>query len=131
MRLSVCPVQMILFVCMLFLLETLADSQETNVRIPAPDADRISVILWDVGGGNFLAPTAKILVDVFGANATAIRLFSVHLDGTTAELQSFTCQDESRIYFDTKYNRGQTHSLEIRLYDGKGNLLTFFKKKVS
>jgi uncharacterized repeat protein (TIGR01451 family) len=104
---------------------------ESNAKTPAPDPDRIVVILWDVGGGNFLTPTAKILVDVFGTNAAEIRLFSVHSDGATTELQSFTCGDGSRINFNTKYNRGQTQSFEIRLYDGKGNLLTSSKRKVS
>ena len=104
---------------------------ESNAKTPAPDPDRIVVILWDAGGGNFLSPTAKILVDVFGTNAAEIRLFSIHSDGATTELQSFTCGDGSRIHFNTKYYRGQTQSLEIRLYDGKGNLLTSSKRKVS
>ncbi len=112
-------------------LGTLADGQESNAKKPAADLDRITVVLWDVGGGNFFAPAAKISVDVFGANAAEIKLFSVHPDGATTELQSFTCRDGSRINFDTKYNRGQTQALEIRLYDGKGNLLTFTMRKIS
>jgi uncharacterized repeat protein (TIGR01451 family) len=104
---------------------------ESNAKPPEPDQDRIVVVLWDVGGGNFLAPTAKILVDVFGTNAAEIRLFSVDSDGAMTELQSFACGDGSRINFNTKYNRGQTQSLEIRLYDGKGNLLAFSKRKVN
>ena len=104
---------------------------ESNAKTPTPDPDRIVVVLWDVGGGNFLAPTAKILVDVFGTNAAEIRLFSVDSDGATTELQSFACGNGSRINFNAKYNRGQTQSLEIRLYDGKGNLLTSSKRKVN
>ncbi|OGP68769.1 MAG: hypothetical protein A2W27_02080 [Deltaproteobacteria bacterium RBG_16_44_11] len=122
-------IQVILIIYVMFSFKGLADGQESTVRIPAPDTDRIVVMLWDVGGGNFLVPTAKILVDVLSTNSAEIKLFSVDFDGTTTELQSLTCRDGSRIYFNTKYNRGQTKSLEIRLYDSKGNLLTFFKKK--
>lgn len=131
MRFRTCFVQIALFVCIFFFHEGLADSQESTVRTPVPDKDRIVIMLWDVGGGNFLAPTAKILVDVFGTNSTEIKLFSVNSDGAAAELQSFTCRDGSRIYFNTKYNRGETQGLEIRLYDSKGNLLAFLKRKVS
>jgi hypothetical protein len=104
---------------------------EPNAKTPALDPDRMVVVLWDVGGGNFLTPTAKILVDVFGTHAAEIKLFSVDSNGAETELQSFACRDGNRINFNAKYNRGQTQSLEIRLYDGKGNLLTFSKKKVS
>jgi len=131
MRFRGCSVELILFVCILFLLEGLADGQESNARTPAPNPDRIVVILWDVGGGNFFVPTAKISVDVFGTNAAEIKLFSVNSDGATTELQSFTCRDGSRTNFSTKYNRSQTQTLEIRLNDSKGNLLTFTKRKVS
>ncbi len=121
-------IQVILIIYVMFSLTGLADGQESTVRISAPDTDRIVVILWDVGGGNFLVPTAKILVDVLSTNSAEIKLFSVDCDGTSTELQSLTCRDGNRIYFNTKYNRGQTKSLEIRLYDNKGNVLTFFKK---
>jgi hypothetical protein len=120
-----------LFVCILFLLEGLADGQESNAKTPAPDSDRIAVIRWDVGGGNLFTPTAKILVDVFGTHAAEIKLFSVNSDGTTAELQSFICRDGSRIDFNTKYDRFQTQSFEIRLHDAKGNLLTSTRRKVN
>jgi hypothetical protein len=104
---------------------------ESNAKTPTPDPDRMVVVLWDVGGGNFLTPTAKILVDIFGTHVAEIRLFSVDSDGATTELQSFACGNGSRINFNAKYNRGQTQSLEIRLYDSKGNLLTSSKRKVN
>jgi hypothetical protein len=104
---------------------------EPNAKTPAIEPDRMVVVLWDVGSGNFFTPTAKILVDVFGTHAAEIKLFSVQSDGVTTELQSFACGDGSRINFNTRYDRGQTQGLEIRLYDGKGNLLTFSKRKVN
>jgi hypothetical protein len=124
-------VQISLFVCIFFLLKGLAEGQESNVRTPAPKPDRIVVLLWDVGGGNFFTPNAKISIDVFGSNAAEIKLFSVHSDGAATELQSFPCQDGSRVNFSTKYNRFQTQALEIHLYDSKGNSLTFTRRKVS
>ncbi|MFB3883839.1 MAG: hypothetical protein ACE144_01350 [Thermodesulfobacteriota bacterium] len=93
--------------------------------------DRIVVTVWDVGGGNFFTPAAKISVDIFSANATEIRLFSLRSDGASTELQSLSCRDGSRVNFYAKYDRGRTESLEIRLYDAKGNLLTFSKRKVN
>jgi hypothetical protein len=131
MRFRGCFVQIILFVCILLLLEGLADGQESNAKTHAPNPDRIVVILWDVGGGNFFVPNAEIRVEVFGTNAAEIKLVSANSDGATTELQSFTCRDGSRINFSTKYSRLQTQTLEIRLYDSKGNLLTFTKRKVS
>ncbi|MFB3883856.1 MAG: hypothetical protein ACE144_01435 [Thermodesulfobacteriota bacterium] len=131
MRFRGCLAQTIFFVSILFLLGGLAEGQKSSTGTPGPDPDRIVVVLWDVGGGNFFTPTAKILLDVIGANAAEVKLVSLHSDGTSAELQSFTCQDGSRISFSTRYNRGQTQSLEIRLYDAKGNLLASSKRKVN
>lgn len=114
--------QIILVVCILFLFRGLADGQESG---------RMVVTLWDVGGGNLFTPVAKISVDVFGTDASQIKLFSINSKGATAELQSFTCRDGSKINFNTKYNRGEAETLEIRLYDSKGNLLTSTKRKVN
>ena len=124
-------VQIIRFVCILFLLGGLGYGQESNLKTPASDPDRMVVILWDVGGGNFFVPSARIGIDVFGANAAEIKLFSVNSDGSTTELQSFTCRDGSRIHFSTKYKRAQTRAFEIRLYDSEDNLLAFSNREVN
>ncbi len=124
-------IQIIRVICILFLLAGLVYGQESDGKAPAPNPDRIVVVLWDVGGGNFFVPTAKLSIDVFGTSAAEIKLFSIHSEGSTTELQSFNCQDGSRINFNTKYNRAQTQALEIRLYDGKGNLLASTKRKVN
>ncbi len=109
-------------VCVLFLFRGLADGQESG---------RMVVTLWDVGGGNFFTPAAKISVDVFGTDASQIKLFSVDPKGAAAELQSFPCRDGDKINFNTRYNRGGAEALEIRLYDSKGNLLISTKRKVN
>ncbi len=114
--------QILLSVYIVFLLKGLADGQESS---------RIVLTLWDVGGGNFFTPVAKISVDVFGTDASQIKLFSINFKGAMTELQSFTCRDGSKINFNTKYNRGETETLEIHLYDSKGNLMTSVKRKVN
>ncbi len=114
--------QIILFVCVVFLFIGLADGQEPG---------RMAVTLWDVGGGNFFTPVAKISVDAFGTDASQIKLFSINFKGAMTELQSFTCRDGSKINFNTKYHRGETETLEIHLYDSKGNLMTSVKRKVN
>jgi hypothetical protein len=101
-----------------------------NARAPATNPGRIVGTLWDVGGENFLAPVAKISVDVFGTDTSQIKLFSINSNGEMAELQSFTCRDGSKINFSTKYDRYRTEMLEIHLYDNKGNLMTSTKRKV-
>jgi len=131
MRIRGCFVQMIFFVCILSILNGLADGQESNAKDPVPKPDRIVVLVWDVGGGNFLVPTAKVTLDVSGTDAAEIKLFSVDSKGTATELQSFSCRDGSRINFSTKYNRFETETLEIRLYDSRSNVLTSTKRKVS
>ncbi len=102
-----------------------------NARAPATNPGRMVVTLWDVGGGNLFTPVAKISVDVFGTDASQIKLFSINSKGAMTELQSFTCRDGSKINFNTKYNRGETETLEIHLYDSKGNLMTSTKRKVN
>ena len=125
--------QIILFVCVVFLFKGLADGQESKISAGTPETNpgRMVVTLWDVGGGNFFTPVAKISVDVFGTDASQIKLFSISFKGAMTELQSSTCKDGSKINFNTKYNRGETETLEIHLYDSKGNLMTSAKRKVN
>jgi hypothetical protein len=89
---------------------------------------RIVVSLWDVGGGNLFNPNAKITLDVHGAQASKATLSSVNSEGARTELQTLPCRDGERIHFNAKYNWGFARALEIRLFDGQGNVLAELKR---
>jgi hypothetical protein len=120
-----------IFAFILVLLSGLAYGQAPEGKNPIQDPNRIDIVLWDVGGGNIFTPNAKILVEVAGPDAAEIKLFSLNQDGTATDLQTFACQNGSRIYFYIKYNRHQAKALEIRLYDGKGKVLSVSSRNVN
>jgi hypothetical protein len=84
---------------------------------------RILVTLWDVGGGNFFKPKARIAVTVAGRDADAVKLFSVTAGGEASELQSITCKDGDKVTFDCSYDRALAAKMEIRLVDKAGKVL--------
>jgi hypothetical protein len=97
---------------------------------PAPAQGRIVVANWDVEGGNMFTPKAKITLNVYGYNAQTVKLYAVTKTGGMNELQAFSCRDGQSLYFNTKYNRGGTAYLEIRLYDGMDNVIAVSRKAV-
>ncbi len=107
-----------------------ADVEDVKAKPSDQRPARIAVSLWDVGGGNFFNPNAKITVDVHGAQAFNATLSSVRREGGRTELQTLPCRDGESIQFSAKYNRGSTQALDIRLFDAQGNVLAALTRNV-
>lgn len=97
---------------------------------PAPAGGSIVVTKWDVEGGNFFTPKAKISLTVHGYGAQTVKLYAVSATGGLNELQALSCTNGQSVYFNTKYNRGGTKYLEVRLYDNYDNLLAVSRRAV-
>lgn len=88
-----------------------------------PSSARILVTNWDVGGGNFFEPRAKITLQVSGQNLQTVKLYSVARDGSMRELQARSCTDGDTVEFRTDYQRFNTTWLEVRLYNNFGQVV--------
>jgi len=95
---------------------------------PDPKPARIVAFLWDVGGGNFFNPNAKITLDIHGTHASKATLSVVNSKGVRTELQSLPCRDGERIQFNAKYNRASTQAMEICLFDSQEHVLAELKR---
>ena len=100
-----------------------AEQKLTLLRTNKRSSGRIVIKKWDVGGGNFLRPKAKILVQVYGQTASRLKLFAVSSDGYIKELQYFYVKDGKEVYFNCRYSRMGTRWLELRLYDNMSSLI--------
>jgi len=90
----------------------------------------IEVSVWDVGGGNFLTPNAKIILDIHAAQASKVTLSSINSNGVQTEIQALSCRDGERVQFNTKYHWGDTRALVIRLFDAQSNMLAEMTRNV-
>ncbi len=98
---------------------------------PPPSSEaKIVVGRWDVGGGNFFRPKAKISCQVFGSYAQVVRLFLVSDNGHLQELQAFSCSSGSNIKFDTKYNAIGAKSIQIRLYNNQERVIAKYERRL-
>ncbi|NUM34452.1 MAG: hypothetical protein HUU50_07900 [Candidatus Brocadiae bacterium] len=91
--------------------------------ISVRDIGRILIQSWDVGGGNFFYPKAKVRVGISGKTAHCVKMFSVTSDWYMKELQAFYCSDGCNYYFNSQYFRATTRWLEFRLYDNMGYVI--------
>lgn len=84
---------------------------------PPPSNARIVVTRWNVGGGNFFKPSAKIHASVHGSDLQTVKLYAVSPNDDMDELQAFSVSDGQEVRFDCSYDRFNTKWLEIRLYN--------------
>jgi len=90
----------------------------------SPKADgRITVQAFNAGSGSMFAPRVKIKARGFGSGAKLLKLFAVSADGKLKELQSALCADGSTVDFNAVYNRLETKSFELRLYDAQQTVI--------
>jgi len=90
---------------------------------PHPADGRIEITHWDVGGGNFLRPRAKIELVAHGRSVQAARLFAVGVGDRMDELQAASCTHGQAVSFDAHFDRLWTQAIEIRLYDSFGRTI--------
>lgn len=88
----------------------------------SPYQARMVVTRWDVGGGNFFTPTAKITVIVEGVKAHKITLYSVDSDGSMENLETLSCSHGQPVEFRCEYSAG-AESLELRVYDNMERMM--------
>lgn len=84
---------------------------------------QIIVTQWDVGGGNFFEPKAKISIQVQGRYASRAILNRVSSHGQLYPLDSHSCQDGSNVNFRAKYPAGDTSAFEIQILDSRGHVI--------
>ncbi len=84
---------------------------------------QIIVTSWDVGGGNFFEPKAKISIQVKGRYASRAILNRVSSHGELYPLDSHSCQDGSNVNFRAKYPVGDTSAFEIQILDRRGQVI--------
>jgi hypothetical protein len=84
---------------------------------------RITVQAFNAGSGSMSAPRVKVKAQGFGSGAKLLKLFAVSTDGKLKELQSAPCTDGATVDFNAAYNRLDTKSFELRLYDAQENVI--------
>jgi hypothetical protein len=90
---------------------------------PKKTEGRITVQAFNAGGGSMFAPRVKVKAQGFGNGAKLLKLFAVSADGNLKELQSAPCTDGATVDFNTVYNRKETKSFELRLYDAQETVI--------
>jgi hypothetical protein len=99
---------------------------------PAPPTQgRIVITQWDVGGGNFFKPKAKVEVEVYGDTAQMVKLYAVSNKGGMNELDAASCSNNSKASLKGEYDRFNTSALEVILYDNVGNIIARVKRGAS
>ncbi|UCD80042.1 MAG: hypothetical protein JSW26_00995 [Desulfobacterales bacterium] len=104
-----------------------------NSRSMAPQASRladarITVQAFNAGSGSMFAPRVKVKAQGFGSGAKLLKLYAVSADGKLKELQSRSCSDGATVDFDAVYNRLETKSFELRLYDAQQTVIARLKR---
>lgn len=94
---------------------------------PRTGGGSLSIAHWDVGGGQWIRPWARIEVDVRGP-ASKIGLYAVDGSGVHQELELRDARNQQRIRFDQRYGRLGTDSLAILLYDSRGRIIAFLRR---
>ena len=92
-----------------------------------PANARITVQAFNAGSGSMFAPRVKVKAQGFGSGAKLLKLYAVSADGKLKELQSRPCTDGATVDFDALYNRLETKSFELRLYDAQQTVLARLK----
>ena len=107
--------------------ETGGQSRSMAPSAPRKEDGRIRVQAFNVGSGSMFAPRVKATVQGFGRGAKLLKLFAVSADGKLKELQSAVCTDGATVDFNTVYNRLETKSFELRLYDAQEKVIARLK----
>lgn len=98
---------------------------------PVPENGRIVVTKWDVGGGNFMKPKAKVTVQTFGNTAAMVKMFSVSNNGGLNEMDAAACSNGAEVQLKSEYDRfAGIVAIEIRLYDNANNLLAQTRRNI-
>jgi hypothetical protein len=98
----------------------------------SPKTDgRITVQAFNAGSGSMFAPRVKIKARGFGSGAKLLKLFAVSADGKLKELQSTPCTDGATVDFNAVYNRKETKSFELRLYDAQQTVIARLKRDIA
>ena len=84
---------------------------------------RITVQAFNAGSGSLFAPRVSVKAQGFGSGAKLLKLCAVSADGKLKELQSTPCTDGATVDFNAVYNRLETKSFELRLYDAQQTVI--------
>ena len=103
--------------------ETGGQSRSTAPSAPRKADGRITVQAFNAVSGSMSAPRVKVTAQGFGSGATLLKLFAVSADGKLKELQSAACADGATVDFNAVYNRLETKSFELRLYDAQETVI--------
>ena len=98
-------------------------SRSKAPSVPGNADGRITVQAFDAGSGSLSTPRVMVKAQGFGSDAKRLKLFAVSADGKLKELQSAPCADGATVDFNAVYNRLDTKSFELRLYDAQGNVI--------
>jgi hypothetical protein len=108
--------------------KTGAQNRSTVPAASRPADGRITVQAFNTGSGSITAPRVKVTVQGFGSGAKVLKLYAVSADGKLQELQTRPCSDGATVDFDAVYNRLETKSFELRLYDAQETMIARLKR---
>jgi hypothetical protein len=95
---------------------------------PEKAEGRITVKTFITDSRSLPTPRVKVKAQAFGSGAKLLKLFAVSADGELKELQSAPCSDGATVDFNAVYNRRETKSFELRLYDEQETMIARLKR---
>ena len=105
-------------------------SNPSNVpSTPEKANGRITVKAFNTGSASVPTPRVTVKAQGFGSGAKLLKLFAVSADGKLKELQSAPCSDGGTVDFNAVYNRRETKSFELRLYDAQEKVIARLKRE--
>ena len=105
-------------------------SNPSNVpSTPEKANGRITVKAFNTVSASVPTPRVTVKAQGFGSGAKLLKLFAVSADGKLKELQSAPCSDGGTVDFNAVYNRRETKSFELRLYDAQEKVIARLKRE--
>ena len=99
------------------------------ISTPEKANGRITVKAFNTGSASVPTPRVTVKAQGFGSGAKLLKLFAVSADGKLKELQSAPCSDGGTVDFNAVYNRRETKSFELRLYDAQEKVIARLKRE--